>query len=133
MFTKKTTESVAAPSPKKEEILTVLYRYGTAGIYNLHLLDEIQAADKAVGRKQTSLGTFYPTVKRLEEEGLIEGFWDDQEIAPGVKRRYLKITGSGVTTLIAGRKHRAILAGQTLPANDLLPAPSQYFGCGGEG
>lgn len=113
MTNKKPKDAASPLSPKKEAILTVLYRFGVKGIYNLHLLDAIQQADESIGRKKTSLGTFYPTIKRLEEDGLIEGFWDDKELAPGVKRRYLRITGVGTKVLISNRQYRSILEGET--------------------
>jgi PadR family transcriptional regulator, regulatory protein PadR len=122
-------------SPKKESLLMVLYRHGQSGVYNLDLLNEIQAADVAVGRKAMALGTFYPTVKRLEEDGLISGFWEEREIVPGVRRRYLRITGSGVKALTTDRQYRAILSGESsdsrafpVPVSGL---PSQLVNEGG--
>jgi PadR family transcriptional regulator, regulatory protein PadR len=123
---KKDVNEVDPLSPMKESLLTVLYRYGPEGIYNLDLLNEIQAADKKIGRKAMSLGTFYPTVKRLEEDGLISGFWGEQEIAPGVKRRYLRITGSGVRALTVNRQYRAILDGSASGLED-LPVPGLHL------
>jgi PadR family transcriptional regulator, regulatory protein PadR len=114
-------------SPKRESILMVLYRYGYDGIYNLDLLNEIQAADTAIGQKAMVLGTFYPTVKRLEEDGLVSGFWDEQEIAPGVKRRYLRITGAGISALTTNRQYRAILSGGAYEPDKLpIPAPEVF-------
>jgi PadR family transcriptional regulator, regulatory protein PadR len=119
---KKDVNAVDPLSPMKESLLTVLYRYGHEGIYNLDLLNNIQAADKTIGRKPMALGTFYPTVKRLEEDGLVSGFWDEQEIAPGVKRRYLRITGAGTKALTINRQYREILSGSS-PGLDDQPVP----------
>ena len=126
---KKQLADEAAPlSPKKEAILTVLYRYGDEGTYNLHLLDAIQRADVAVGRKKTTVGTFYPTVKRLEEiDGFIEGFWGKDNVAPEVKRRYLRITQAGIDALISSRQYRLILAGES-PDRDVSPLPEPGLG-----
>jgi PadR family transcriptional regulator, regulatory protein PadR len=124
---KKEVDAVDPLSPMKESLLMVLYRYGHKGIYNLDLLNEIQAADKTIGRKAMALGTFYPTVKRLEEDGLVSGFWDEQEIAPGVKRRYLRITGLGVRALTINRQYRTILSGESSDLDDLpVPSPGLY-------
>lgn len=106
---------------KKEAVLTVLYRFGDKGLYNLHVLDEIQKADESTGRKKMSLGTFYPTVKRLEEDGLIEGFWDDKEIAPGVRRRFLRITGAGLKALLNDREYRLALMGVVQDVDGAVP------------
>jgi PadR family transcriptional regulator, regulatory protein PadR len=119
MMKKKKDVNAADPlSPMKESLLTVLYRHGQEGIYNLDLLNNIQEADKAIGRKAMALGTFYPTVKRLEEDGLVSGFWGEKEIAPGVKRRYLRITGAGVRALTENRRYRAILSGESSGLGD---------------
>ncbi|MEL6555361.1 MAG: PadR family transcriptional regulator, partial [Cyanobacteria bacterium J06621_11] len=100
----------------------------TKGMYNLHVLDAIQNADKDFGRKVMSLGTFYPTVKRLEADGFIEGFWDDTEIKPGVKRRYLKITGAGIKALVEGRQYLSVLAKNNCQKdNPSVPAPELGF------
>lgn len=124
MAKKKTDKKATSLSPIKESILTVLYRYGHKGIYNLHVLDEMQKADEFFGRKKTSLGTFYPTVKRLEDDdGFVEGFWDSEEIKPGVRRRYLRITGTGVKALIDSREYRAMLEGKENIEDPRVPIP----------
>ena len=130
MVKKKTDKGKTSLSPIKESILTVLYKHGDAGIYNLHVLDEMRKADEIFGRKKTSLGTFYPTVKRLEsDDGFVEGFWDNKEIKPGVKRRYLRITGAGVKALLESRQYRSVLEGNTGATEDLgVPAPGLAHG-----
>jgi DNA-binding PadR family transcriptional regulator len=92
-------------TPTEEAILMVLFRYRDEGIYNLHVLDEINEVNQRYGRKEVSPGTFYPTVKRLEVEGLVEGSWKEEVVA-GVPRRYLKITASGIKALILNRNYR---------------------------
>jgi PadR family transcriptional regulator, regulatory protein PadR len=32
-------------------------------------------------------GRLYPTLDRLEESGLVEAKWDDEEVRPGLRRR----------------------------------------------
>jgi PadR family transcriptional regulator, regulatory protein PadR len=124
---KKDVNAVDPLSPMKESLLIALYPHGHEGIYNLDLLNNIQLADKTIGRKAMSLGTFYPTVKRLEADGLISGFWDEQEIAPGVKRRYLRITGAGVRALTINRQYREILSGFSPGLDDQsVPSPGLY-------
>lgn len=100
---------VKSITPVEEIILTVLYTYLNGGLYNLHVLDKINEANRQVGKKEVSPGTFYPTVKRLESDGLIEGFWKE-EVIPGVRRRYLKITPSGIRTFVASYQYRDLLS-----------------------
>ncbi|MDZ8069038.1 MAG: helix-turn-helix transcriptional regulator [Nostoc sp. DedQUE08] len=100
---------VKSITPTEESILTVLYAYLDMGLYNLHVLDKINQANKRVGKREVSPGTFYPTVKRLEADGLIEGFWKE-EVLPGVRRRYLKISAFGVKALTASRQYRDLLS-----------------------
>ena len=109
-------------SPLKENILTVLAVYPD-GIYNLHVLDKINEASQEVGRAKTTEGSFYPTIKRLEADGLVEGIWKE-EIAPGIRRRYLKISGAGIKALIASRQQRYLLSEGKLPeGGDTLLEP----------
>jgi len=46
-------------------------------------------------------GTIYPALRRLERDGLIEGYWVDQEAGP--RRRYYRLTAEGQRALAAGR------------------------------
>ena len=128
MPSKESNKGSTSLSPIKESILTVLYRFGDSGLYNLHVLDEMQKADETFGRKKTSLGTFYPTVKRLEDkDGFIEGFWDSEEIKPGVKRRFLRITGAGVKALLENRQYRAALEGDERIEDLAIPSPGLAY------
>lgn len=115
---KKTTSSqnekrpvVLLPSTK-EGVLAVLASNLSAPMSNTEVLNRLQKADEAVGRKKTSLGTFYPTVKRLENEGLIKGSWGE-EVAPGAKQRFLAITGAGLEVFNLSRQYRAVLEEDT--------------------
>lgn len=53
------------------------------------------------GTKQMGVGTLYPVLHSLEKKGLIESRWGDEgrKERGGARRKYYKLTGSGVTTL----------------------------------
>ncbi len=62
-------------------------------------------------------GTVYPTLERLEEEGLAESSWEDVEVARAEKRpprRYYAITKAGKQALIEGLERYRALAPLTI-------------------
>jgi DNA-binding PadR family transcriptional regulator len=69
--------------------------------------------------EQTGLtsGTVYPTLDRLEREGLARSSWEDAELAREEKRpprRYFEITDPGKTRLIAALDRYKALAPLTI-------------------
>ncbi len=49
----------------------------------------------------TGPGTLYPALHRLEEEGLVESFW--QASPSGPRRRYYRLTQAGTDALAERR------------------------------
>lgn len=74
----------------KEQILAVLLRHGE--LYGLQIIDLIE---QEFGRK-VNFGSLYPTLHRLERDGLVTARWgDEQPIERGrARRRYYRRTGS---------------------------------------
>lgn len=66
-------------------------------MYGYQLIKEIEKRSR--GFFQFKEGTVYPTLHRLESEGLIEGEW--QKLSSGQERRYYRITGKGRLALRA--------------------------------
>lgn len=69
--------------------------------------------------EQTGLtsGTVYPTLDRLEKDGLARSQWEDPEVARSEKRpsrRYFRITGAGKATLIEALDRYRSLAPLTI-------------------
>ena len=69
-------------------------------------------------------GTVYPTLERLEAQGLVSSRWEDPETARAEKRpprRYYRVTEAGKSVLVAGLDRYGALApveidGVTYPA-----------------
>ena len=101
-------QSVKLLTTAKEGILAVLAANLGQPMSNADVLNRLQEADKAVGRKKTSLGTFYPTAKKLEKQGFIKGEWG-KEVAPGAKERLIQITGTGLEVFNKSRQYRDLL------------------------
>jgi len=88
-----------------EDILTVLLG---RELYGLGILDLINP-----DRPGTPLtyGSIYPALNRLEKKGLIESKWGDESTgSSGARRKYYKVTGLGVNTLVDIQEYRQILA-----------------------
>lgn len=63
--------------------------------YGYQLIKEIEKRSEGYFRFKE--GTVYPSLHKLENEGLIEGEW--QELASGQARRYYRITEKGKRVL----------------------------------
>ena len=63
--------------------------------YGYHLIKEIEKRSEGFFRFKE--GTVYPTLHKLENDGLVTGEW--QELPNGQERRYYRITEKGETVL----------------------------------
>jgi DNA-binding PadR family transcriptional regulator len=88
-----------------EDILTTL---SWRGSYGLELLEIINHARSNQGMSDLSPGSLYPALKRLEEQGLIEGEWGESIKETRVK--YYRISNTGNLSLEKTKKYRNELA-----------------------
>jgi PadR family transcriptional regulator PadR len=87
-------ELVAASSrPMVLSMLAGGESYGYEILQRVSLLSE--------GRVQWSDGMLYPVLRRLEQEGLIEGEW--RTVESGRRRKYYRLSGKGKKQLEADR------------------------------
>ncbi len=63
--------------------------------YGYRLIKEIE--QRTLGFLQFKEGTIYPALRKLENEGLVQGQW--QEMPNGQQRRYYRITEKGKEAL----------------------------------
>lgn len=115
---KKNNEGGYALSALELELLTVLLG---EELYGLELLEKINQARKnpKVGMNSLKIGSLYPTLKRMEEAGLIEGEFREPvagESSP--RRKYYRLLSDGEIAISRNEAYRRLLAnGQ---ANALL-------------
>jgi DNA-binding PadR family transcriptional regulator len=93
-------------TPREELILLALHG---KDLYGLQIPQAV--SDASDGKRQMGIGTLYPVLHALEQKGLIVSRWGDEgrEKRGGARRRYYKLTGSGVTTLEAIQSFRSNL------------------------
>ena|SRR6478672_12931423 len=93
-------------SPREELVLCALYN---KELYGLQIPQAVEEASG--GRRNLGVGTLYPVLHSLEKKGLLESRWGDEirEERGGARRRYYKLTGSGVATLEAIQSFRSNL------------------------
>ncbi|MDF2387643.1 helix-turn-helix transcriptional regulator [Nostoc ellipsosporum NOK] len=93
-------------SPREELVLLALY---SKELYGLQIPQAMEEASG--GQRQMGIGTLYPVLHSLEKKGLVESRWGDEgrEERGGARRRYYKLTGSGVATLEAIQAFRSNL------------------------
>ena len=78
-------KSLTSPELKVLSTLMGQDRYG---------LEMVQTIQEAGGRML--LGSLYNILRRLEKNGFVESYWDDNvQERGGNRRRYYKITGAG--------------------------------------
>lgn len=84
---------------------------GSTSLLLLHLLDEhdmygYQLAKEMERRSEEEFhvkeGTLYPALKKLEENGYIDSYWQEQEKGPA--RKYYRITKDGKEVLVQKSK-----------------------------
>ena len=70
--------------------------------YGLEIVNAIAKASQ--GKKKIGFSSLYPNLRKLEKRGFVTSRWGDEtpEESTGARRRYYKITGSG----IAAVKHK---------------------------
>jgi PadR family transcriptional regulator, regulatory protein PadR len=116
---KKTEGAVIILSATEEDILTVIWGHAQ-GVYGLDILNRINKANKETNRREIGVGSLYPALKRMEQQGLMSGRWGEEalgEESGGARRRYYKISADGEKALIVTRNYRRQLSfGQTIPA-----------------
>ena len=62
---------------------------------------QIERAFKEVLGRKRNFGSFYPTLRKLEKQGLLSAQWGDEapEDRGGPRRRYYTVTGLGAQAL----------------------------------
>lgn len=83
-------------SPREELVMLALHN---KELYGLQIPKAMEEASD--GNRQMGIGTLYPVLHSLEKKGLIQSRWGDEnrEERGGARRRYYKLTGSGVAAL----------------------------------
>ena len=67
--------------------------------YGLEIMNAIQYASQ--GKKKIGFSSLYPNLRKLERRGFVTSRWGDEtpEENTGARRRYYKITGSGIAAV----------------------------------
>ncbi|MEQ9358262.1 PadR family transcriptional regulator [Coleofasciculus chthonoplastes] len=67
--------------------------------YGLEIMSAIAQASN--GERTIGFSSLYPTLRKLEKRGFVTSRWGDEapEETTGARRRYYKITGSGLQAL----------------------------------
>jgi PadR family transcriptional regulator PadR len=105
---KKHDGGVIVPSALEEDILTLLTK-SPQGIYGLDILGRLNTAAEKVGRRKFGVGSLYPALKRMEQQGLVAGRWGEEE-SGGARRRYYSISAEGKKSLETTHEFRLELA-----------------------
>lgn len=119
---KKNESGAIVLSALEEDILTII-RPHAEGMYGLDILNRINEVNQNLKRRDLSVGSLYPALKRMEKQGLIKGRWGDdentQEESGGARRRYYTICAPGKKALQDASEYRDQLEqaaiGQLIP------------------
>ena len=86
-------------SALEEDLLTPLSK---RSLYGLQFVNAFREASG--GKRELGLGSLYPTLARLEKEGLVSWHWGDEQV--GARRKYYEITAYGEKALKERTKFR---------------------------
>jgi PadR family transcriptional regulator PadR len=84
---------------KGSSALLLLHLLRARPMYGFELVEQLQASTG--GALDFKEGTLYPALHRLEEEGLVESFWQASQSGP--RRRYYRLTQVGLDALAERR------------------------------
>jgi PadR family transcriptional regulator, regulatory protein PadR len=67
--------------------------------YGLEIMSAI--AEASQGKKTIGFSSLYPNLRKLEKRGFVTSRWGDEvpDATTGARRRYYKITGSGLAAV----------------------------------
>ena len=92
---------------------------GAIGYRDSYGLEIANAIVEETG-KRMPMGSLYPILHSLEGKGLVESYWGEETAERGgARRRYYKLTGSGVNAL---QEHHSVFTGW-VPASGWSPMP----------
>ncbi|MEL6582012.1 MAG: helix-turn-helix transcriptional regulator [Cyanobacteria bacterium J06621_12] len=104
---KKNKQGVIVLSALEFDLLTVILG---EELYGLELLDRINEARKKVGMSKLGIGSLYPTLKRMEKAGLVEGEFRESVAGDGSPRRkYYKLLVDGEIAISRTQAYRRLL------------------------
>ncbi|VEP18062.1 putative transcriptional regulator [Hyella patelloides LEGE 07179] len=105
---KKNQQGVIVLSALELDLLTVLMG---EELYGLELLERINKARSKVGMNKLGIGSLYPTLKRMEKAGLVEGeFREPVAGEDSPRRKYYKLLGEGQIAISRTQAYRNLLA-----------------------
>jgi PadR family transcriptional regulator, regulatory protein PadR len=105
---KKNKGMITILSATEEDILSVIWGHAQ-GVYGLDILNRINKANKENNRREIGIGSLYPALKRMEQQGLVNARWGEEalgEESGGARRRYYTISADGELSLIATQEYR---------------------------
>lgn len=109
-MSKKNKEGIIVLSALEVDLLTVLIG---EELYGLELLERINKARSRVGMNKLGIGSLYPTLKRMEKAGLIEGeFRESVAGKDSPRRKYYSLLREGETAISRSIAYRNLLAGE---------------------
>lgn len=87
--------------------------------YGLEIMNAIVEASK--GKKNIGFSSLYPNLRQLEKRGFVTSRWGDEtpEEHTGARRRYYKITGSGIAAIQQKQEFLNILQQLTPALGDM--------------
>lgn len=96
---KNTGDGAIVLSALEEDLLTLIQHH-VDGMYGLEVLNKLNEANQRVKRRNIGIGSLYPALKRMEQQGLLRGKWGEEgSSSGGARRRYYCITAMGQQAL----------------------------------
>lgn len=108
---KKDNDYVVIPSELELQLLTILLK--AIELYGLEALEQINFARNKLRMKPLTIGSLYPTLKRMETSGLVEGEFREGTAGEGsARKKYYRITTEGKIAIKRADAYQRILKGE---------------------
>ena len=107
---KKNSAGAIVLSALEQDLLTLIQQYAD-GTYGLEMMNRLNSVNQEFKRQKIGIGSLYPALKRMEQQGLLSAKWGEEgSISGGARRRYYSITALGEKALRDTVRYREMIA-----------------------
>lgn len=106
---KKTDDGAIMLSALEQDLLTLIQQYAD-GTYGLEIMNRLNTANQELKRRKIGIGSLYPALKRMAQQGLLSARWGEEgSTSGGARRRYYCITALGEKALNDTWRYRSLI------------------------
>ena len=106
---KKNRDGAIVLSALEQDLLTLIQQYAD-GTYGLEIMNRLNDVNQQFKRQKIGIGSLYPALKRMEQQGLLSARWGEEgSTSGGARRRYYSITALGKRAVRDTERYREVI------------------------